>query len=285
MGWDLRSGLEAARGEIVVVMDGDAQNPVEDILRMYRAMREHGYDVMKGRRVLRKDGFRRRLLSEGYNVLFRLFFRTHGLWDINGKPKGLTRGALSRLELASDDWFADAEIILQARRAGLSIGELPVVFHQNADRQSPLQVKQQAYTTHEAHKSEHAQPGQPDVQQHIKRDSHIDRDQKAGPQERVKSILLRLGHQGKTVEQRRLPKGQTAVAHRFAYLVIVGIVIATHIMAAQHLVLRWQQRFTHKKGGQEQQQQCGRESRWPLQEGDQAGFGFFSVLWLIAFHQ
>ena len=32
MGWDMRSGFEAATGEYLVVIDGDAQNPVEDVL-------------------------------------------------------------------------------------------------------------------------------------------------------------------------------------------------------------------------------------------------------------
>ena len=38
MGWDMRTGLEAATGDYLVVIDGDAQNPIEDVLRMYREM-------------------------------------------------------------------------------------------------------------------------------------------------------------------------------------------------------------------------------------------------------
>jgi glycosyltransferase involved in cell wall biosynthesis len=136
MGWDMRSGLEAARGDVLVVLDGDAQNPVSDVIRVYRALRETGADVVKGRRVLRHDGPYRRLVSITYNVLFRLFFRTRGLWDINGKPKGLTRGAYERLELRSDDWFVDAEIVLKARDLGLTIRELPVEFFENEERAS-----------------------------------------------------------------------------------------------------------------------------------------------------
>jgi glycosyltransferase involved in cell wall biosynthesis len=136
MGWDMRSGLEAARGDVLVVLDGDAQNPVSDVLRVYRAVRETAADVVKGRRVLRHDGPYRRLVSITYNVLFRLFFRTRGLWDINGKPKGLTRAAYERLELRSDDWFVDAEIVLKARELGLTIRELPVEFFENEERAS-----------------------------------------------------------------------------------------------------------------------------------------------------
>jgi hypothetical protein len=136
MGWDMRAGFAAATGGWLVVIDGDVQNPVDDVLRMFHAMRASGVDVMKGRRTLRHDGIYRQLVSIVYNVAFRLFFRTKGLWDINGKPKGLTRATYERLELRSDDWFIDAEIVLRARSLGLRIGELPVEFFRNEERAS-----------------------------------------------------------------------------------------------------------------------------------------------------
>jgi glycosyltransferase involved in cell wall biosynthesis len=136
MGWDMRSGLAAATGAYLIVIDGDAQNPVEDVLRMYDLQRRVGADAGKGRRTNRADGFYRRLISWGFNFLFRLLFGTRGLWDINGKPKGLTREAYERMHLKSNDWFIDAEIVLAARRAGMSIVELPVVFLENKERSS-----------------------------------------------------------------------------------------------------------------------------------------------------
>lgn len=128
MGWDMRTGLDAARGANIVVIDGDAQNPVDDVLRAHRCLAETGADVVKGRRSERGDGFLRRAISLAYNGLFLVMFGTRGLWDINGKPKGMTRAAYDRLTLRSDDWFVDAEIVLAARRQGLSIRELPVSF-------------------------------------------------------------------------------------------------------------------------------------------------------------
>ena len=136
MGWDMRSGLETAKGSTLVVIDGDGQNPVEDVLRMYEEMERTGVDVCKGRRVVRDDGPYRRLLSAVYNLLFRVLFRTGDLADNNAKPKGQTRATYERMELSSDDWFIDAEIIIQARRLGLTISELPVVFRQNRERAS-----------------------------------------------------------------------------------------------------------------------------------------------------
>ena len=140
MGWDMRSGFDAARGDYLIVIDGDAQNPVEDVLTMYRRMRELNVDVMKGRRIARFDGPYRRIVSLVYNGAFRLLFGTRGLWDINGKPKGLTRTAYEQLDLRSDDWFIDAEIVLAARERGLTVAELPVRFFRNDERSSFVRV-------------------------------------------------------------------------------------------------------------------------------------------------
>jgi glycosyltransferase involved in cell wall biosynthesis len=136
MGWDMRTGLAAAHGDYLVVIDGDAQNPVEDVVKMYMRMKDSGVDFMKGRRIARFDGFYRRVISEGYNVVFRLIFRTGPLWDINGKPKAITRVAYERMNLKSDDWFIDAELVLAATRLGLTVEEMPVIFRENEERSS-----------------------------------------------------------------------------------------------------------------------------------------------------
>lgn len=128
MGWDLRSGLEMASGEYVVYLDGDGQVPPGSALTVADALRESAADVAKGRRRPREDGSIRTFTSFGYNALFRLLFGTRGLWDINGQPKAMTRAAYEQLDLRTDDWFTDAEIVLKARALGLLIVEVPVRF-------------------------------------------------------------------------------------------------------------------------------------------------------------
>jgi glycosyltransferase involved in cell wall biosynthesis len=140
MGWDMRSGFAAALGDYLIVIDGDAQNPVEDLVKMYWQMKATAAPVMKGRRIARFDGPYRRAVSWGFNVLFSVLFGTKGVWDINAKPKGLTRDAYESIDLRSDDWFIDAEIVLAAQRAGLTVGEMPVVFRQNDVRASFVRV-------------------------------------------------------------------------------------------------------------------------------------------------
>lgn len=140
MGWDMRSGFDAASGETMIVIDGDAQNPVEDVVRLYRLMGESGAPVAKGRRITRYDGAYRRSISVVFNFLFRALFGSGRLWDINGKPKGIRKDAYQQMNLRTDDWFIDAEIVLEALRLGLPVVEMPVVFHENDERDSFVRV-------------------------------------------------------------------------------------------------------------------------------------------------
>lgn len=128
MGWDMRSGLAAARGAHLAVIDGDGQMPAADVVRVYRLLRDSGADLGKTYRSHRQDGLYRRLISRVYNALFTVLFPGLAARDINSKPKVMTRAAYQRLDLHDDGWFIDAEIMIQARRHGLRVVELGTEF-------------------------------------------------------------------------------------------------------------------------------------------------------------
>lgn len=128
MGWDMRTGLRLATGDCLAVIDGDGQVLVEDLVRVYRLLRERGLDLAKTYRTRRGDGLKRKLFSLIFNALFHVLFPGLAVRDVNAKPKILTRSAYERLALRSDDWFIDAEILIQARRLGFRIGEIETEF-------------------------------------------------------------------------------------------------------------------------------------------------------------
>ena len=128
MGWDMCSGLSLATGERLAIIDGDGQVLVEDLVRVYRLLREQGLDLAKTYRTRRGDGLKRKLFSLVFNGLFHVLFPGLAVQDVNAKPKILTRSAYKRLNLRSDDWFIDAEILIQARRLGFRIGEIETEF-------------------------------------------------------------------------------------------------------------------------------------------------------------
>lgn len=141
MGWDMRLGLEAAAGTYLCVIDGDGQFPLESIERCYAVIAAGGYDLVKTYRSKRHDGLYRRLLSWVYNLMFRLLFPGLGSRDINSKPKMMTRRAYEQMQLRSDDWFIDAEIMLNVRKLRLTFFEFPIEFSELAGRVSFIKLR------------------------------------------------------------------------------------------------------------------------------------------------
>ncbi|MCW8844503.1 MAG: glycosyltransferase [Gammaproteobacteria bacterium] len=64
------AGLAHARGEVVVTLDADLQNPPEEIPKLVEKIDE-GYDVVGSVRIKRKDSFFRRLPSRIINAVVR----------------------------------------------------------------------------------------------------------------------------------------------------------------------------------------------------------------------
>jgi glycosyltransferase involved in cell wall biosynthesis len=136
MGWDMRSGLEVATGYTIAVVDGDGQFPLEDIVRVYEELRSGDLDLVKTYREVRSDGIYRRLISSVYNSLFKVLFPGVRCRDINSKPKIFTEETLKKMDLLSDDWFIDAEIMIQARRLKLNYSEISTQFTKLDTRKS-----------------------------------------------------------------------------------------------------------------------------------------------------
>ena len=140
MGWDLRAGLRSARGRYIAITDGDGQVPIDDVGRLFQLIMSGEFDLVKTYRTTRADGWKRILLSTGYNALFRTLFPSLRARDINGKPKILSRAAYEKMDLSSDGWFIDAEIMIEALHHSMEIGEIPTEFRRLDRRSSFVSV-------------------------------------------------------------------------------------------------------------------------------------------------
>jgi len=90
-------------------------------------MENSDIDICKGVRVIRKDGFIRKLISCFYNLIFKLIFHCP-YKDINSPPKVFRREFYEKANLRSKDWFLDAELILKAHWQGYKVEEFPITF-------------------------------------------------------------------------------------------------------------------------------------------------------------
>ena len=97
---------------------------------------DENLDMVKTYRIKRSDGWYRRTLSSAHNIIFTILFPKLPCHDVNSKPKIFKADVLQKMDLLSDDWFIDAEIMIQASRFKARIGEVDTVFHSISSRAS-----------------------------------------------------------------------------------------------------------------------------------------------------
>lgn len=119
----IRTGVQAAKGEIIVTLDGDGQNDPADIPRVLAALRaDPGLGMVSGIRVKRKDSASRRLASRLGNGL-RNWLLGDGASDTGCGLKAFRRQAF--LDLPYFDHIHRFLIALMLRE-GVGVGYVPV---------------------------------------------------------------------------------------------------------------------------------------------------------------
>jgi glycosyltransferase involved in cell wall biosynthesis len=120
----LSAGIDHARGEIIVPIDGDLQNDPADIPRLLAKLDE-GYDVVSGWRVDRKDPFHRRLPSVLANRLISLISGVR-LHDYGCSLKAYRREVLRDVRLYGE---MHRFVPIYASWEGGRVTEMPVTHH------------------------------------------------------------------------------------------------------------------------------------------------------------
>jgi SAM-dependent methyltransferase len=132
--------FDAARGDVLVILDGDLTVPPESLPRFYRAMVEGRGEFIMGTRMVypvEKDAMR--FLNYWANKLFAVVFSwllRQRITDTLCGTKMLTRTSYERLKkegnLGEDDPFGDFDLILGAARQNLKIVEIPIRYQPRA---------------------------------------------------------------------------------------------------------------------------------------------------------
>jgi dolichyl-phosphate beta-glucosyltransferase len=139
----LRKGVLASRGDPVLLSDADLSTPLSEWVKL--AERLPTYPIAIGSRALdeklvrRKQPLHRRLIGKAGNVLVRIL-AVPGIHDTQCGFK-MMRGDLARelFRNARIDGFAyDMEILYLARRRGVSIAEVPVLWFNSAESKVSL---------------------------------------------------------------------------------------------------------------------------------------------------
>lgn len=126
-GAGILAGLPRATAPWVGIIPADGQVDEDDVVRLYEAVLPTSGNVLgKVRRRFRMDGFRRKVVSICYNLLFRMLWPQLQSLDINGSPKLMPRRVVDAMRLRSEGWLLDPEIMIKAHYMGLDVLELNV---------------------------------------------------------------------------------------------------------------------------------------------------------------
>lgn len=122
-GGALRHGFREARFELLAFTDADGQFDLGELRLLLPRTKE--FDLVCGFRIDRQDPWTRKLYSRGYNVLVQTLLGTR-VRDCDCALKIFRRDQILALDLESNDFFFNAELLAKARMAGLTITEVGV---------------------------------------------------------------------------------------------------------------------------------------------------------------
>jgi dolichyl-phosphate beta-glucosyltransferase len=152
-GYSVRNGMLHARGEIYLFTDADLSSPITEARKLFDALAA-GADIAIGSRWLRSElqTERQSLLRQAFGRIFNLVLRVIlGLHfaDTQCGFKAFRREAAQRIFPLQkiERWGFDPEILFLARRAGLRVDEVPVVWaHAEGTRLQPFRDGMRMFT-------------------------------------------------------------------------------------------------------------------------------------------
>ncbi len=145
----IRVGFKEARGDIVILYEGDGTSSPEDLLYFYDAMKSGRFEFIEGSRfVYPIDSKAMPVANNIGNILFAKwfsFFLGQRITDVLGGIKAILKRDYDALYerwgfLGINDPFGDFELLFGSARMGLRIGELPMHYRPRSYGESKSSV-------------------------------------------------------------------------------------------------------------------------------------------------
>jgi dolichyl-phosphate beta-glucosyltransferase len=134
----LAVGVEAAKGDQILVTDADLSTPIEELEKLQAALKD-GVGVaiasraVRGSRVEVSQPVYRVLMGKGFNLIVQAVLLP-GIWDTQCGFKLFRADVAHRVfeNLSTDGFAYDPEVLYRARKQGVRIAEVPVVWRNSA---------------------------------------------------------------------------------------------------------------------------------------------------------
>ena len=143
-GYSVKRGILSSRGRFVLMSDADLSTPIEEIGKLFKEL-EEGYDIAIGSRsvsgseILKRQAWYRQFMGKTFNKIVRAV-AVSGFRDTQCGFKLFT-GDAARMVFARQriEGFAfDVEALYLAKKLGLRIREVPVVWVNSPDSRISL---------------------------------------------------------------------------------------------------------------------------------------------------
>jgi dolichyl-phosphate beta-glucosyltransferase len=134
----LATGVGVARGDEILLTDADLSTPIEELAKLQAAL-EKGAGIAIGSRALRASRVEvsqpiyRVLMGKAFNLIVQAVLLP-GIWDTQCGFKLFRADVAHRVfaGLVTDGFGYDPEVLYRARRQGVKIAEVPVVWRNSA---------------------------------------------------------------------------------------------------------------------------------------------------------
>lgn len=142
--YSLLQGFQAARYDLVCMIDADLQYPPEAIPGMYQQLRKTEADVVLTKREDRQTSWFRKLSSSVYNLLFtRLLFGFN--YDTQSGLKLFRKRVIQTITVKPTPWSFDLEFIVRALEQGYVLTSLPIRFDERHAGEAKVKVGKVAF--------------------------------------------------------------------------------------------------------------------------------------------
>ena len=142
-GCALRTGFAVSRADLILYTDSDNQFVLGELSRFLPMIDMN--DMVVGYRIKRADPRPRLLAAWVYNRMVDALFHTR-VRDVDCAFKLMRRNALESMELVSDEFFIDTEMIAKGRALGMRIAEVGVTHLPRTSGQTTVRASHVFHT-------------------------------------------------------------------------------------------------------------------------------------------
>ena len=131
----IRTGIQKAAYDYILVMDADSSHNPKDITRLYGAITESGADIVIGSRYMKggdtDNPWILKFMSHMVNVAYRVIFHLR-VKDVSNSFRIYNAARLKSITIECDNFDLVEEILIrmQIKYADLTIKEIPIFFRE-----------------------------------------------------------------------------------------------------------------------------------------------------------